>query len=107
MRQKLSFEGAFARGARELPVRYLPFEVPPGVRRLEVSYHFARAEPQPEGEPDDVVDIGVTAIISDLRGDPLMIAGPASDRVDSNDISYNKVFPYAATPLNGRNHGHH
>ena len=59
MRQKLSFEGAFARGARELPVRYLPFEVPPGVRRLEVSYHFARAEPQPEGEPDDVVDIGV------------------------------------------------
>ena len=56
---------------------------------------------------DDVVDIGVTAIISDLRGDPLMIAGPASDRVDSNDISYNKVFPYAATPLNGRNHGHH
>ena len=56
---------------------------------------------------DDVVDIGLTAIISDLRGDPLMIAGPAGDRVDNNDNSYNKVFPYAATPLNGRNHSHH
>jgi hypothetical protein len=26
--------------------------------------------------------------------------------VDSNDIAYNKVFPYAATPLNGRTHTH-
>lgn len=56
---------------------------------------------------DDVVDIAVTAVISDLRGDPLIINGPAGDRVDRNDIAYNKVFPYAATPLNGRNHGHH
>jgi hypothetical protein len=56
---------------------------------------------------DDVLDIALTAIISDLRGDPLMIAGPAGDRVDNNDNSYNKVFPYAATPLNGRNHSHH
>jgi hypothetical protein len=29
------------------------------------------------------------------------------DRVTANDITYNRVFPYAATPLNGRNHGHH
>lgn len=56
---------------------------------------------------DDVVDIGVTAVISDLRRDPLIIQGPAGDNVDSNDIGYNKVFPYAATPLNGRNHQHH
>jgi hypothetical protein len=56
---------------------------------------------------DDVVDIGVTAVISDLRTDPLQLVGPASDHVDSNDIAYNKVFPYAATPLNGRNHQHH
>ena len=26
---------------------------------------------------------------------------------DSNDATYNKVFPYAGTPLNGRNHPHH
>lgn len=56
---------------------------------------------------DDVVDIAVTAAISDLRGDPLIINGPGGDGVDANDIAYNKVFPYAATPLNGRNHGHH
>jgi hypothetical protein len=56
---------------------------------------------------DDVVDIAVTALISDLRTNPLQIAGPAGDRVDGNDITYNKVFPYAATPLNGRSHGHH
>nr|WP_082708649.1 DUF4331 domain-containing protein [Marinobacterium profundum] len=55
---------------------------------------------------DDVVDIAVTALISDLRNDPLVINGPAGDNVDANDIAYNKVFPYAATPLNGRNHGH-
>lgn len=56
---------------------------------------------------DDVLDIGITAVISDLRTDPLQLVGPASDHVDSNDIGYNKVFPYAATPLNGRNHQHH
>ena len=56
---------------------------------------------------DDVVDIGVTAVISDLRNDPLIIQGPAGDNVNQNDIGYNKVFPYAATPLNGRNHEHH
>ena len=56
---------------------------------------------------DDVVDVAVTALISDLRGPGLEINGPGSDRVDENDITYNKVFPYAATPLNGRNHGHH
>lgn len=56
---------------------------------------------------DDVVDIAVTAAISDLRGDPWIVRGPAGDTVEGNDIAYNKAFPYAATPLNGRNHGHH
>jgi hypothetical protein len=55
---------------------------------------------------DDVVDIAVTALISDLRVSPPMINGPAGDNVNSNDIAYNKVFPYAATPLNGRTHRH-
>ncbi len=55
---------------------------------------------------DDVLDIAVTAAISDLRSDPLIINGPAGDSVDANDIAYNKVFPYAATPLNGRLHAH-
>jgi hypothetical protein len=55
---------------------------------------------------DDVLDIAVTALISDLRVSPPVIAGPAGDNVDANDIAYNKVFPYAATPLNGRRHTH-
>jgi hypothetical protein len=55
---------------------------------------------------DDVVDIAVTALISDLRGDPLIINGPAGDNVDGNEVAYSKVFPYAAPPLNGRTHGH-
>ena len=55
---------------------------------------------------DDVVDIAVTALISDLRVSPPKIVGPAGDNVNGNDIAYNKVFPYAATPLNGRTHTH-
>jgi hypothetical protein len=56
---------------------------------------------------DDVVDIAVTALISDLR-DPknLIIRGPAGDGVDRNDMAFNKVFPYESTPQNGRNHRH-
>ena len=56
---------------------------------------------------DDVVDIAVTALISDLR-DPnnLIIRGPAGDGVDHNDMAFSKVFPYESTPQNGRNHQH-
>jgi hypothetical protein len=56
---------------------------------------------------DDVVDIAVTALISDLR-DPnnLIIRGPAGDGVDRNDMAFHKVFPYESTPQNGRNHQH-
>ena len=56
---------------------------------------------------DDVTDIAVTALLSDLRSLPLFIQGPAGDNVDANDVAYNKVFPYESTPQNGRNHGHH
>jgi len=55
---------------------------------------------------DDVVDIAVTALISDLRTSPPTIRGPAGDNVNFNDMAYNKVFPYEATPQNGRNHSH-
>ncbi|MEI6085814.1 MAG: DUF4331 family protein, partial [Verrucomicrobiota bacterium] len=56
---------------------------------------------------DDVVDIAVTALISDLRNPPnLIINGPAGDNVNSNDQTYSTVFPYESTPQNGRNHSH-
>ncbi|MBC8094528.1 MAG: DUF4331 domain-containing protein [Akkermansiaceae bacterium] len=56
---------------------------------------------------DDVVDIAVTALISDLRTSPPTINGPAGDNVNQNDMTYSKVFPYESTPQNGRNHSHH
>jgi hypothetical protein len=55
---------------------------------------------------DDVLDIAVTALISDLRVSPPIIRGPAGDNLDKNDIGYNKTFPYEGTPQNGRNHAH-
>ena len=56
---------------------------------------------------DDVVDIAVNAVLSDLRVLPPVInTFPPGDGVDANDISFNKVFPYEATPQNGRNHKH-
>lgn len=54
---------------------------------------------------DDVYDIGVSAVISDLRVNPPVIR-TAGDNVDRNDIAYNKVMPYAAPPHNGRVHSH-
>ena len=62
---------------------------------------------------DDVLDIAVIAILSDLRVSPPQIFNAPNsaaldiDRVTGNDVGYNKVFPYAATPQNGRNHDHH
>ncbi|MGI8889260.1 MAG: DUF4331 domain-containing protein [Chthoniobacterales bacterium] len=58
---------------------------------------------------DDVVDIAVTAILSDLRdpANPIITSADGIDNVSKNDSVYNKVFPYAATPHNGRNHVHH
>ena len=58
---------------------------------------------------DDVVDIAVTAVLSDLRPFPLdtSLIQVAGDNVNGNDMPYNKVFPYESTPQNGRVHGHH
>jgi hypothetical protein len=56
---------------------------------------------------DDVTDIAITALISDLRNPAnLIIRGPAGDGVDRNDMGFNKTFPYESTPQNGRNHSH-
>ncbi len=56
---------------------------------------------------DDVVDIAIIALLSDLR-DPanLKINNPFMgnyDGVTANELGYNKVFPYESTPQNGRN----
>ena len=62
---------------------------------------------------DDVLGIAVIALLSDLRSRPPIIFkgfNPATFNVGGvvqNDITYNMVFPYAATPHNGRDNEHH
>lgn len=56
---------------------------------------------------DDVIDIAVTALISDLRTSPLTLrVADGIDNVSANDAVYHKVFPYASTPFNGRASAH-
>ncbi len=55
---------------------------------------------------DDVIDIAVTALISDLRGPLVIRVADGIDGVSKNDSGYNKVFPYGGTPHNGRNNTH-
>jgi hypothetical protein len=55
---------------------------------------------------DDVVDIAVSALLSDLRGPLVIRVADGVDGVSQNDMAFNKVFPYESTPQNGRNHQH-
>jgi hypothetical protein len=56
---------------------------------------------------DDVVDIAISAIISDLGTVPPFIrVADGIDGVSVNDIGFNKTFPYEGTPQNGRIHAH-
>ncbi len=55
---------------------------------------------------DDVLDIALLAV-GTAPAFPAAADGPNFDGVTANDITYNDVFPFAATPLNGRTHGHH
>jgi len=49
---------------------------------------------------DDVVDIALTAVASGPAFSSIFLLG---DNVNSNDQTYNFVFPYAATPNSGTN----
>ena len=55
---------------------------------------------------DDVLDIALFALFSDLRDpvNPIINFPPVDDNVDVNDSVQNKIFPYAGTPHNGRNY---
>ncbi len=52
---------------------------------------------------DDVLDIALCALLAPAVACP---QNADIDAVIANDITYNKVMPYAATPLNGRSHNH-
>lgn len=92
----------------ESPMAGHPFRLPGSAIGADPSKSYV-----PGGWPngrrfgDDVIDIAVTAIISDLRSIPLVIrSADGIDNVNSNDAIYNEVFPYGGTPFNGRNYAH-
>ncbi len=85
-----------------------PFRLPSQFLGLPAGKSFV-----PGGWPngrrfgDDPVDIAIIALLSDLR-DPanLKINDPFKgnyDGVTSNELGFNKTFPYESTPQNGRN----
>ncbi len=49
---------------------------------------------------DDVVDIALTAIASGPAYSTITVVG---DNIAANDVAYNQVFPYLATPHSGTN----
>lgn len=92
----------------ESPIAGHPFRLPGSAIGADPTRNYV-----PGGWPngrrigEDVIDIGVTAVISDLRSVPLTIrSADGIDNVGSNDAIFNQVFPYAATPHNGRNFEH-
>jgi hypothetical protein len=100
--------GIFGADVLESSTAGHPFRLPGSAIGADASKSYV-----PGGWPngrrfgDDVIDIGVTAVISDLRQVPLTIrSADGIDNVSSNDSSYNRVFPYAGTPHNGRNYDH-
>jgi hypothetical protein len=89
------------------------FGTPPDLLQSQIQDPFQNGGLIPGGWPngrrfgDDVVDIAITAIISDLRTFPLFIrVADGIDGVSANDIGFNKTFPYEGTPQNGRIHAH-
>jgi hypothetical protein len=92
----------------ESPVAGHPFRLPGSAIGADATkFYVPGGWPNGRRIGEDVIDIGVTAVISDLRAIPLTIRSAAGiDNVDSNDAIFNKVFPYSATPHNGHNYDH-
>jgi hypothetical protein len=92
----------------ESPLAGHPFRLPGSAIGADAAkFYVPGGWPNGRRIGEDVIDIGVTAVISDLRTLPLVIRSAAGiDNVDSNDMIFSKVFPYSATPHNGHNFDH-
>lgn len=92
----------------ESPVAGHPFRLPGSAIGADpTKFYVPGGWPNGRRIGEDVIDIGVTAVISDLRSLPLTIrSADGIDNVNSNDMIFNKVFPYSATPHNGHNYAH-
>lgn len=100
--------GIFGGDVLESPATGHPFRLPGSAIGADASkFYVPGGWPNGRRFGEDVIDIGVTAIISDLRSIPLTIrSADGIDNVNSNDAILNKVFPYTTTPHNGRNSEH-
>jgi hypothetical protein len=92
----------------ESPVAGHPFRLPGSAIGADATkFYVPGGWPNGRRIGEDVIDIGVTAVISDLRSIPLTIrSADGIDNVNSNESIFNKVFPYSATPHNGHNSAH-
>lgn len=107
--------GTYANPADNNDIGYSPLSIFGGdVLTSTVQTGFFGNGTVPGGWPngrrfgDAMLPIVVTALLGDLR-DPAhpVINTVFSDGLKGNDIGYNRVFPYAATPHNGRLKGQH
>ena len=106
MRQQISIEGAFAQGELDPPFHYLPFEMPAGATRLEVTYHFDKLDAEEakriEQELRKEVPFGpggqnvVDAGIFDARGHEFLSGGFRGWSGGSRTGFY--ITPSEATP---------
>ncbi|MCX6955566.1 MAG: DUF4331 domain-containing protein [Verrucomicrobia bacterium] len=92
----------------ESPTAGHPFRLPGSAIGADATkFYVPGGWPNGRRIGEDVIDIGVSAILSDLRTLPLKISvADGIDNVSSNDMIFNKVFPYSATPHNGHNSDH-
>ncbi len=97
---------------------FVPGESPDVLQSRIPGAGFLGNGTQPGGWPngrrfgDDVVDIAVLAVASDLRnplapqvprtGIPAAVLPALTDGMNKNDSVYSKILPYAGTPHNGR-----
>ena len=95
----------FGGGVLESPTAGHPFRLPGSAIGADTAKSYVSGGwPNGRRIGEDVIDIGVTAVISDLRTLPLVIRSAAGiNNVDSNDAIFSKVFPYSPTPHSGHN----
>ena len=103
--------GIFGGDVLESPTAGHPFRLSGRVLGADATkFYVPGGWPNGRRFGDDVVDIAIIALLSDLRdGNNPKISDPFMgnyDGVTRNEQGYNKVFPYESTPQNGRNHTH-
>lgn len=99
--------GIFGGDVQESRAAGHPFRLPSQLLGLPAGkFYVPGGWPNGRRFGDDVVDIAVIALTSDLRDPNNLKVNPLNftdvDGVTSNEMGYNKVFPYESTPQNGR-----